>query len=55
MFGTRRLPDRPDVIAPDGSQVRVLLQLERGSLAHFTLLPGQVSLAVAHRTMEELS
>lgn len=53
-FGTKRLPPQPDAFAPDGSQVRVLLELTRGSLAHFTLLPGQVSRAVAHRTIEEL-
>jgi mannose-6-phosphate isomerase-like protein (cupin superfamily) len=53
-FSTTHLPTQPDAIAPDGSQVRLLLQLERGSLALFTLLPGQTSLAVAHRTIEEL-
>jgi mannose-6-phosphate isomerase-like protein (cupin superfamily) len=53
-FSTKHLPDLPDAIAPDGSEVRVLLQLERGSLAHFKLLPGQASLAVAHHTIEEL-
>ena len=53
-FSTKHLPHQPDAIAPDGSEVRLLVQLERGSLAHFTLLPGQVSCAVAHRTIEEL-
>jgi len=53
-FETRRLPVRPDLVAPDGSDVRVLLQLAGGSLAHFTLAPGQVSIAVAHRTAEEI-
>ena len=43
-----------DVIAPDGCEVRLLAEASRGSMAHFTLGPGQVSRAVAHRTVEEL-
>jgi mannose-6-phosphate isomerase-like protein (cupin superfamily) len=42
------------VLAPDGSEVRVLLALSRGSMAHFRLQPGQVSRAVRHRTVEEI-
>lgn len=53
-FSTKRLPGRPDAVAPDGSDVRVLLQLRGGSLAHFEFAPGQISTAVAHRTVEEL-
>jgi mannose-6-phosphate isomerase-like protein (cupin superfamily) len=53
-FETKLLPDTPDVIAPDGSNVRVLLSLGGGSMAHFELAPGLVSIAVAHRTVEEL-
>jgi mannose-6-phosphate isomerase-like protein (cupin superfamily) len=43
-----------DVIAPDGCEVRSLAQTPRGSMAHFTLGPGQTSRAVSHRTVEEL-
>ena len=43
-----------DVIAPDGCEVRLLAQNARGSMAHFTLGPGQVARAVAHRTVEEV-
>jgi mannose-6-phosphate isomerase-like protein (cupin superfamily) len=43
-----------DVIAPDGCEVRILAQTPRGSMAHFTLGPGQVARAVAHRTVEEV-
>jgi len=43
-----------DVMAPDGSEVRLLCQLAGGSMAHFTLPPGQVSKAIRHRTVEEL-
>jgi mannose-6-phosphate isomerase-like protein (cupin superfamily) len=53
-FDTKQLPSLPDAIAPDGSAVRILLQLAGGSMAHFELPPGQTSQAVAHRTVEEL-
>jgi len=53
-FDTRQLPEAPDVTAPDGSDVRVLLRLGRGSMAHFELAAGRVSLAVAHHAVEEL-
>ena len=51
---TKRLPDRPDATAPDGSDVRLLLRLGGGSMAHFELPAGRTSHAVAHRTVEEL-
>jgi hypothetical protein len=40
-FGTMRLPGECDAIAPDGSCVRVLLRLARGSMAHFELAAGR--------------
>jgi mannose-6-phosphate isomerase-like protein (cupin superfamily) len=43
-----------EVTAPDGCEVRILAQTPHGSMAHFTLGPGQVARAVAHRTIEEL-
>jgi hypothetical protein len=42
-FDTMRLPGTPDAVAPDGSDVRVLLRLGRGSMAHFELAAGRVS------------
>ena len=67
MMQTRRIPDRLvdrpvrevgdagyDTLAPDGSRIRFLPALEGGSMVHCTLNPGQVSRAVAHRTVEEL-
>jgi mannose-6-phosphate isomerase-like protein (cupin superfamily) len=51
---TKTLPHDYDVLAPDGSEVRILLSLPRGSMAHFLLPPGQVSKAVRHRTVEEI-
>jgi mannose-6-phosphate isomerase-like protein (cupin superfamily) len=53
-FDTRGLPAMPDVVAPDGSDVRILVGLPGGGMAHFTLAPGQVSAAVVHRTVEEI-
>jgi mannose-6-phosphate isomerase-like protein (cupin superfamily) len=53
-FETMTLPQEADVLAPDGSQVRILLRLAGGSMAHFHLEPGQTSIAVAHRSVEEL-
>ena len=49
-----RAGDQAPVIAPDGSEVRVLCGLARGGMALFTLPPGAVARAVAHRTVEEL-
>ena len=53
-FDTRQLPGEPDALAPDGSDVRVLLQLSRGSMAHFELGAGRVSRPVAHRSVDEI-
>jgi mannose-6-phosphate isomerase-like protein (cupin superfamily) len=53
-FETMTLPEMPDAVAPDGSKVRVLLSVEGGSMAHFELAAGQTSIAVQHRTVEEL-
>ena len=53
-FDTMQLPGTPDAVAPDGSDVRVLLRLGGGSMAHFELAAGRVSRAVAHRGVEEL-
>ena len=53
-FATRHLPEEADVTAPDGSDVRILLALAGGSLAHFALAPGKSSLAVTHHTVEEI-
>jgi len=53
-FETKSLPTEVDVVAPDGSNVRLLLKLAGGSIAHFELQPGKTSLAVAHRTVEEI-
>ena len=53
-FNTKKLPTLPDVTAPDGSAVRILLRLNGGSMAHFELAAGKTSLAVVHQTVEEI-
>jgi len=50
----RSLSDSVDVIAPDGSEIRLLAQLDRAGLCHCTLPPRRVSLAVRHQTIEEI-
>ena len=42
------------MVAPDGSNVRIMLALAGGSMAHFELAAGETSIAVAHHTVEEI-
>ena len=51
---TASLPTEPDVVAPDGADIRVLLATDQVSMAHGTLAVRQTSLAVTHRTVSEL-
>jgi mannose-6-phosphate isomerase-like protein (cupin superfamily) len=53
-FITKVLGSKPDAIAPDGSEVRLLPEMTRGGMAHFALGPRHVSKAVAHKTIEEI-
>jgi mannose-6-phosphate isomerase-like protein (cupin superfamily) len=53
-FSTKTLPSQRDAVAPDGSDVRILLRLKGGSMAHFELAPNRISKAVTHRTVEEI-
>jgi len=53
-FETGRAGAAFDALAPDGSEIRLLPGLRGGSAAHCTLPPGGVSLAVRHRTVEEI-
>lgn len=50
---TTTLPQDP-IIAPDGSEIRELVAGGRASMVHCTLPAGGVSLAVRHRTVDEL-
>jgi len=53
-----RAATRPDTIAPDGSEVRLLAiglhGATRASLCEVRLGPGSVSRPIAHRTVEEI-
>jgi mannose-6-phosphate isomerase-like protein (cupin superfamily) len=51
---TIRLNSAPDTYAPDGSEIRLLPATTRASMVQATLLPGQVSAAIRHRTVEEI-
>jgi len=53
-FQTKPLPAEVDALAPDMSEIRVLLATRTGSMAHASLPAGGVSLAVRHRTVEEI-
>lgn len=53
-FATMRLPKQPTALAPDGSDVRLLLDAKGGGMAHFELAAGKVARAVGHRTVEEI-
>lgn len=53
-FETKRIGSAPDALALDGSEVRVLCSLPRGSLSVFSLPPKTIAKPVAHRTIEEV-
>jgi mannose-6-phosphate isomerase-like protein (cupin superfamily) len=53
-FGPKQLQDEYDYLAPDGSEIRLLVRGWRGSVAHCRLPAGSVSAAVAHRMVEEI-
>ena len=53
-----RRGERPDVFAPDGSEIRLLADARhaatKSSMVEVTLRAGQVSRPVYHRTVEEI-
>ena len=53
-FGTMQLAAATVSAAPDGSDVRALLGLKGGGMAHFELAAGETSTAVTHRSVEEI-
>lgn len=50
----RALRAERDYLAPDGSEIRLLVEGTHGGLAHCTLPAGATSSPVRHRTVEEL-
>ena len=53
-FQTARAGRSADALAPDGSEIRLLGAVRGGGVVHCTLPPGRTSLAVRHRTVEEI-
>ncbi|HEU5432436.1 MAG TPA: cupin domain-containing protein [Thermomicrobiales bacterium] len=53
-FATKQLGAAHDAFAPDRSEIRLLVATSRGSMAHGSLPPGRPSLAIVHRTVEEV-
>ena len=50
----RLVSEHYDVLAPDGSEIRLLVQVRGASMVHCTLPPGGITRAVRHRTVEEV-
>ena len=53
-WATQEIATALRVAAPDGSVVHILCATVRGSMISFSLEPGAVSKAVAHKTVEEI-
>ena len=51
---TKKLPADCTVLAPDGSEIRELVAVKGASMVHCTLPIGTASMAVVHRTVEEV-
>jgi mannose-6-phosphate isomerase-like protein (cupin superfamily) len=53
-WNTRDVGDPPDYLAPDGSEIRLLLTVPGGGLAHCKLPAGRTTSPVRHKTVEEI-
>ena len=53
-FESKQAPAAYDVIAPDGSEIRLLHSLGGASVVHCSLPVGAVSIPVRHRRVEEV-
>ena len=51
---TRRIEPGYDLLAPDGSEIRLLVEVHGGSMVYCTMPSGQVTRAVQHRSVEEV-
>lgn len=51
---SRLVGEAYDVLAPDGSEIRLLVQSPRASMVHCTLPAGETSRAIRHRAVDEL-
>ncbi|NQW19335.1 MAG: hypothetical protein HQ477_01235 [Chloroflexi bacterium] len=49
------MSDTPDIIAPDGSEIRLLKSpIEESSMVHALIHPGTTTHAVHHLTVEKM-
>lgn len=53
-FESKRVPAEYDLLAPDGSEIRLLHSLAGASVVHCALPVGAVSTPVTHRRVEEI-
>ncbi len=53
-FETKHLPEDYAELAPDKSEIRLLPNIRGSGLAHSTFPPHGISLAVKHKTVEEI-
>ena len=53
-WASRAVPTGVDVLAPDGSEIRLLVAVAGASMVHCRLPAGEVTGAVRHRTVDEL-
>ncbi len=51
---TSHIATEMDVRAPDGTEIRLLLNMKRGGMCHCTLQPDATSIAGVHNTIEEI-
>ena len=54
MFETKKLKRKRDYLAPDKSEIRLLLKVKGGNLWHCTLPQGRTSWAVSHKSVDEI-
>lgn len=53
-FEIKALSQQKDYSAPDGSEIRLLAEMNAGGLSHCTLPAGKISAAVKHKTVNEI-
>jgi mannose-6-phosphate isomerase-like protein (cupin superfamily) len=54
IFETRHLPAEVSELAPDTSEIRLLLTNSHASMTHGSFPPGGISLAIRHKTVHEI-
>ena len=54
LFDFKPLKEAYDYLAPDGSEIRLLVEFDGGGLAHCTLPSKSMSTPIQHRTVTEL-